>query len=95
VAAPTTGSAARGDDVALALPAVARPELLALAVAAGAGGQGWPTFLGAALAVVVGVLAGRAGAALPAGLGAWLVRVVAVVALGCGVALVVDGVYAV
>jgi len=92
----------RAGLVPVAVPLALRPELLLLALAAGAGGQGWAALAGVAVGAVLAVAgAGRR----PAGEGArsgpgrvvadWAARLLAVGALAAGVALIVDGVYAV
>ena len=76
------------------VPLTLRPELLALTLAAGAGGRGWALFAGliAAVAVATAVAATvpRVGVVVT-----WAARAVAVAALVAGVALVIDAVYAV
>lgn len=78
--------------VPTAIPLVLRPELVVLAVAAGAGGRGG--------AMLAGVLLGGAGGlvARPVHEGVlvrWLVRAAGLVAVALGVFCTVDGIYAV
>jgi hypothetical protein len=94
---PKVGSGAsgwRGWIVPQLIPLTLRPELLVLALAAGAGGRGWPLVAGLLAAVAAGsVVAGF----VPARgvVVTWGARVVAVAALVAGVAMIIDAVYAV
>lgn len=84
----------RGWLVPHLVPLTLRPELLALTLAAGAAGRGWPFAAGLAAAVVVATAFARAGGRVGV-VTAWLARVVAVAALVAAVAMIIDAVYAV
>jgi hypothetical protein len=81
----------------LIIPLALRPDLLILAIAAGAGGRGLPLALavlaGAVLATAWTALTARRPVAPP--LRRWLVRSIAAVGLATALALLVDGVYAI
>lgn len=84
----------RGWLVPHLVPLTLRPELLALTLAAGAAGRGWPFAAGLAAAVVVATVLARAGGRVGV-VTTWLARVVAVAALVAAVAMIIDAVYAV
>lgn len=86
-----------GSVVPVLVPVVARPELVLLALALGAGGRGWAALVGAAVAVAVSVALARPGEEPgPRELVTdWAARLIGAVALASAIALVVDGVYAV
>jgi hypothetical protein len=84
----------RGWVVPYLIPLVLRPELLALALAAGAAGRGWPFTLGLLAAVAIATAIARVTSSTGV-VATWLARVVAVGALVAGVAMIIDAIYAV
>jgi hypothetical protein len=94
---PRVGEAADGRwgwFVPHLIPLTLRPELLALTLAAGAAGRGWPFALGLLAAVAMATAIARVTSSSGV-ITTWLARVMAVVALVAGVAMIVDAIYAV
>jgi hypothetical protein len=94
---PRVGNAVGGWPgwiVPYVIPLVLRPELLALSLAAGAAGRGWPFALGLLVAVAMATAIARVTASTGV-VTTWLARLVAVTALVAGVAMIVDAIYAV
>lgn len=94
---PKVGAGAsgwRGWIVPQLIPLTWRPEMLVLALAAGAGGRGWPLMAGLLAAVAAGSVVARFVPARGVVV-TWGARVVAVAALVAGVAMIIDAVYAV
>jgi hypothetical protein len=84
----------RGWVVPQLIPLMLRPELLALTLAAGAAGRGWPFALGLLAAVAIATMIARLTASTGV-VTTWLARLVAFAALVGGVAMIVDAIYAV
>lgn len=98
-----TGAVLPGKAAALMpvlIPWVLRPEVVIVAIAAGAGGKGWIVFATAlaavALAAIVALL-GPSGPLPPASdaLATWLQRLLVFATIATGVAIVIDGFYAI
>ncbi len=84
----------RGVVVPHLVPLTLRPDLIVVALAAGAGGRGWPLAGGLLAAVALGTAAAR-WLPGPNVVSIWLARLLAVAALVASVAMIVDAVYAV
>ena len=82
-------------DTQLLLEGYLRPETILLAIALGAGGQGWVWAVTVAFVVITSTLLGRRYASIPPTVHAWLVRLSSVALVVAGIALIVDGAYAV
>jgi hypothetical protein len=93
-ALPRLGS---GTVVPVLVPVIARPELVMLGLALGAGGQGWAAVAAATVALGISVALARPDSAPgPSELVTdWAARLVGAIALATAIALIVDGVYAV
>ena len=82
-------------DTQLLLEGYLRPETILLAIALGAGGQGWVWAVTVAFVMIASTLLGWRYASIHPTVHAWLVRLCSVALVVAGIALIVDGVYAV
>jgi hypothetical protein len=82
--------------VPVAVPVLVRADLVALAIACGAGGRGWPYVGGLVLAAALTALASRWRPA-PGGTGdrvqRWAARGVAIAAVALGIGVIVEGAF--